>query len=346
MSSRAWIAVIALGLVLGVPALAQEPRLPPPAENAEPGAEPDATNHGAEPSDEQPRPQKELTEPKGGSNESVEPADTEPEASQGSAESEDELTDIARRDLAAQQSMAESTWQMAVAAWVAVGATLLGILLIWRTLVHTRIAAIAASDMVEQAKATTVAANASVDEARKATNVAHEAYLAEQRAWISVELDIDGPLRWYTDRDGSRHASIDASARITNIGKTPALNVHTQMDVVFGWVEAKQAVQKLARESRHRNIDTSRMLIPRETYNRPWGLGFAEEKARSHAAGEHIWPVIIGCVTYEIQRDKKLHQTAFAFALFDGNAGETVKITIDIPPDRLRASITTGGFAD
>lgn len=147
------------------------------------------------------------------------PAEPEPETSDGEAESE--LADIARRDLTAQQGMAESTSAMVVVAWVAAGLTALGVALIWWTLYYTRTAAIAAMATVEEAKNATAAARDAADEAKRQAGIAAHVAQIQLRAYVSVEPRGINPLR---DRD-----EIIGQVGIRNVGARPAANVSTEI---------------------------------------------------------------------------------------------------------------------
>lgn len=88
----------------------------------------------------------------------------------------------AERDLAAQEAMAKwAKWMF----WAALGSvvlTAIGVGLIWRTLVHTKLAAIAAADAVSEAKSATEAANQTLA-------VTENTAMRQLRAYISIEPD-------------------------------------------------------------------------------------------------------------------------------------------------------------
>jgi len=92
-------------------------------------------------------------------------------------ESEEErqrVAEIAKKDLAAQTEMAEWAREMAVASMAAAAFTFFGLILIWRTLGHTRTAAEHTQDMLDQTKETTSLTRDMFVESEKATAAARK----------------------------------------------------------------------------------------------------------------------------------------------------------------------------
>jgi hypothetical protein len=102
-------------------------------------------------------------------------------------------------DLAAQQSMADSTFGMEQAAWVALFLTAVGIWLVWRTLYYTR---------------------ETLKEAQAATAVAKQNMAAEQRPWIGLEAKGSEDMIRFKRKNGSIFVPVTMS--ITNYGRRPA----------------------------------------------------------------------------------------------------------------------------
>jgi len=138
--------------------------------------------------------------------------------------------DYQRCDLAAQQSMAESTHEMQNATWVTASLTAAGVLLLWLTLLATR-------GMLREAAKTTKAAELTVVEGEKASEaslkaavaaieaneLARENFVASGRAWLDF-IDVRLPTSInVTAPDGS--AALRVSATVANFGKTPATSV-------------------------------------------------------------------------------------------------------------------------
>ncbi len=127
-----------------------------------------------------------------------------------------EFSDIQECDLAAQQSMADSTDWMNRAAWAGVTLTVLGLFLLWRTMRytrdaadHTRVAANAARDAVDEAIRTTKIAEASLEEATLNS-------VRQLRAYTFV---YDSKIRTGTSRG---MGTVDITVRLKNYGHTPA----------------------------------------------------------------------------------------------------------------------------
>jgi hypothetical protein len=63
------------------------------------------------------------------------------------------------------------------------------------------------------------------DEARRQADIAGNALVSSERAWLKVDLQIVGPFQWH--KFGG--PSVEVGINIENIGRTPALNVHTNV---------------------------------------------------------------------------------------------------------------------
>lgn len=123
----------------------------------------------------------------------------------------------ARRDLAAQEDMAKWAMFMLGVGGAEAVITFLGLLLIWRTLIHTRRAADYAKSMADDSQ-TTIATTAAANLA------AEENTIRELRAYVSVN---PAGVKWTADR-----SAWIGHVKIANVGKVPARNVRT-------WVDAK-----------------------------------------------------------------------------------------------------------
>lgn len=100
-------------------------------------------------------------------------------------------------DLAAQQSMAESTRFMNYAAWIGVFLTVLGIALIYKTMLYTRDAATAAKETVIEARSATAAAIDTINVTRDLGIVSARAYVHyDSIRWISHRNIVTGQLVW------------------------------------------------------------------------------------------------------------------------------------------------------
>ena len=184
-----------------------------------------------------------------------------------------------------------------------------------------------------------------IQTARDANEISRSAIIAEQRAWVSV-----GDLKITNDILFRAHgADIFVSVMIKNIGKTPALSVHTAMEMIFDYDKESDAVKKLSEETKA--VDTvhhTRTLLPGDSYRRKWGFHIDWPPGKIG----RVFPVIIGCTTYQISPDNSVHQTAFVFHLFECPAGEPSEFVDCINPEKplTKESVgwdgRSGGFAD
>jgi hypothetical protein len=151
-------------------------------------------------------------------------------------------------DLQAQQEMAVWAKLMFWASLGGVALTFGGLILIYRTLHHTRRAADYARDMIEEAEKTTRAAVVSAEAAREAveqakeTNrIAAESIVLDQRPWLILDFDLA--------RVSFTQHSVSATCTVTirNIGKSPALA--TPIGFSFSKPFPSDSVQKAARQA-------------------------------------------------------------------------------------------------
>ncbi|MFN3945343.1 MAG: hypothetical protein ACK4K7_10475 [Allosphingosinicella sp.] len=143
----------------------------------------------------------------------IEAGHTEAQTETGQTQSE--------RDLAAQEGM--WLWAKVAAAVAALMAllTFIGIILIWRTLEHTRRAADYAGDMADQARLATEAAIAASDAGREANSIALQGQKVQLRAYVdiaSADIAVEDE-----GEDGGFRTVI--GLKIKNFGASPALGM-------------------------------------------------------------------------------------------------------------------------
>jgi hypothetical protein len=128
--------------------------------------------------------------------------------------------------------------------------------------------------------------------AQEANRISREGIIAEQRAWLTAgDLNIESEPVY--EKSG---ITIVVSVQITNRGKTPALHVHTDMDMVFDSNAAPAAVMKLAEKNKTVDIvQWTRTALPNDPYRRRWV--FTIERSKSLGNSNSVFPVIVGCVT-------------------------------------------------
>lgn len=187
-------------------------------------------------------------------------------------------------------------------------------------------------------------AKASADQARRSADIANATLAASERAWLTVEMDKVAP--WEFARDGGMGVSI--ALNITNIGKTPALNAHTQVDMTLDLFSVPQVLEKLCQDNLYIDQRSSRMVLPQQSYIREWGATCHPAEVEVHGV-DSIVPVVYGCITYQTLPDKALRQTAFAFMLTVNDNDDARQSLISrrnqAAGSEIMASWTTGGFA-
>jgi hypothetical protein len=123
-------------------------------------------------------------------------------------------------DLHAQQDMAMWAKRMFLAAVASVGLTFIGVILLWGTLKHTRTAALAAVDTVNEARKTTAEATRAANAAFDANEISRKSFIEQQRAWLDlIEIRPLSALTWHNGV-----GIIELQFNITNVGHSPAVN--------------------------------------------------------------------------------------------------------------------------
>ena len=126
-------------------------------------------------------------------------------------------------DLEAQEGMAFWAQTMFWATLAAVIVTFAGIVLIWRTLHHTRRAADYTKGMLEEAKKTTTSAIAASRSTEDSVGITRETAQLELRAYLSAEPE--GVNQLIGRDEGMGHVFV------RNVGKLPARNVRVEVSM-------------------------------------------------------------------------------------------------------------------
>jgi hypothetical protein len=168
--------------------------------------------------------------------------------------------------------------------------------------------------------------------------------VADQRAWIAAELQV-----FTGEVTGGREGmppmlDLHVGALIKNIGKTPAHGIHTMMEVVLGFGEIEESLARLCRGNLRRDPSNSRMLAPDDQYVREWYLSEAIEPHHVGVNGDRVMATVIGCITYEVRYDSRLHQTAFAYWIGTDVGG--MPVVIGPVTDEILLTVRSGGFAN
>jgi hypothetical protein len=183
-------------------------------------------------------------------------------------------------------------------------------------------------------------------QARRSADIARDAFVAGERAWLNISLVLDQPPAFSRDGGVSAHVAVE----ISNIGKTPAINVHTNVDITLGFERAPGLLRDLAERSRYADLSNGRLLLPGASYHRPWAPSVDPLESRDEWGHASVTPVIVVCVTYQTLPDMALHQTAECFMV--GLKSEYSPFPSSFqrdtftPLDQTMIQGWSGGFAD
>lgn len=133
--------------------------------------------------------------------------------------------DQADRDLRAQEEMARWAFWMFVATTATVLISAAGLILIWRTLLHTGRAANHAKDMLDEARITTAAAQLSAQASLKMANA--------ERAWLIGDEFHHGPMNNTILNGETVNHGLIIIPNMKNIGRSPAVRVTAWRSLAF-----------------------------------------------------------------------------------------------------------------
>lgn len=189
-------------------------------------------------------------------------------------------------------------------------------------------------------------ASEAAQQSRRSVDLAREAMVSSERAWLHVDVRLAGPVT--LDEDGG--ASVSVAVRLKNIGASPAIAVHASAAMVVDSAGAPLALREFAAKLRRPNELRGRLLLPQDTHER-----VIEVKVSAHdlaTAPRHPkWrPAVIGVVTYQLAQDRSVRQTAFSHAIARAGAGGEgrYQLAVDRAPafERTHLDWANGGFAD
>jgi hypothetical protein len=151
--------------------------------------------------------------------------------------------------------------------------------------------------------------------------VSRKLLISDQRPWIAVRLRLGSDLKYF-DLESQPKAlgtGVDFKiiAEITNLGKTPALRVHTN---IIAFVKNREqdlieSAKQFARDSANSGSASGRLVMPGENYDRPWSLAVGASEIASFGFDESYYINLFVCVSYEIPHDSEIHQTMLSLHL-------------------------------
>jgi hypothetical protein len=161
---------------------------------------------------------------------------------------------------------------------------------------HARASALA------QSRATQVLLTASVEAAKAATksaSVAEKAFIATDRAWVSIKAKVSQPLTFKDDK-----IDIGVYFEIVNVGNSPATHVQMFTELCRDIFEAKQKGEALANLVSSSILNLGIVLFPKETEEvgtRKLGMPINHFREGMSALKESTaWPAVMACATYNV----------------------------------------------
>lgn len=218
-----------------------------------------------------------------------------------------------RRDLEAQESMADAALGMTKATWVQVWVTIIGTVLVLFSLKFSR----------------------------DAVRLSREAIVSNERAWLKIEEPrIVSPLTWKQEEDGSDQiGSIGIDVCVRNIGKTPALNALVSCLVVRGsLIGGAQAYADVAFRERSKPPPDGWgvTVFPDDHFSERLTVAINKGNVSSRESFSHM--LLVVCVTYRLVSGD-LRQSGFACPIVspveDGSFQRIGPGIGDTPADRL-----------
>jgi hypothetical protein len=153
--------------------------------------------------------------------------------------------------------------------------------------------------------------------AREQANIAQEALVASIRPWISLDADIDRPIRF--DKGGA-HLFINWTLK--NYGHTPAPYISLWAEIVPLETEETDRVERLRchdpEQGRNHKLLTDSSLFPEESMTLLQSFDISRsslDKAQAENGHRGVLIEVYGCVDYMFASSKVLHVTTATYAL-------------------------------
>lgn len=205
----------------------------------------------------------------------------------------------------------------------------------------------------------------SAEIARRAAETSDKALLAANRAWIKVDIQVGGPIKY--DVNG---ANFTFNFILKNIGRSPATNVWVNPKIILSYpdsgkpsgLDAPRLLRaEIAEEKKARPDPFGFAIFPDENVVQPISVSVPnDEITRATQIINAIYPTVYGAVAYRMGLDESVHHTGFIFQV--QRDPQPRKFTIDnkkwpaaiwveegdVPPDQvsLTRSPLEGGYAD
>jgi hypothetical protein len=138
------------------------------------------------------------------------------------------------------------------------------------------------------------------------------ALIGDQRAWIMVSMEIE-TLKFLDSGDKSAPgAEAWIRIKISNVGRTPALNATLHIALVGG-EKYFTAIAARRFADQHQDCFTGRFVSPSDDYETETLVEASGAELYRYGRAGEMKPLIVGCVTYQILQDSEIHQTGFVY---------------------------------
>lgn len=189
-------------------------------------------------------------------------------------------------------------------------------------------------------------ASEAAQQSRRSVDLAREAIISSERAWLHVDVRLAGPIT----RGDDGGASLRVVVCLRNIGSSPAIAVNTRAALVVDAARAPLALREFAAKLRRPNELRGRMLLPQDTHERIVEVKVSAEELAAAPRHPKWRPAVIGVVTYQLTQDRSVRQTAFSHAVTrsDAKGQGRYQLNVDHAPvlERTHLDWASGGFAD
>lgn len=175
-----------------------------------------------------------------------------------------------------------------------------------------------------------------------ALRISRETFIAAQRPWVSIEMNLLGPLNF--DTNG---AEIEIGVKLKNHGHSPAMNARNF--VIFDPSPAAKKGPDFCRDQRGRDLSNFAQVIFPDDVIFDSHLARADNNELKSAASRNgiIFPYITACVDYISSLDNSRHQTELTANLVrtPKSPSDSFAITLsggNVPEDSLHLEIIFG----
>lgn len=174
-----------------------------------------------------------------------------------------------------------------------------------------------------------------------------EALVADQRAWLVVTDFHIKSFQFGEVVNGAADATAYGIVKVTNVGRTPALNVDLQLTMLGNYSSSAEAIRDHSARYLAAALE-GRMVAAGESIEEEFDVRASAADLYRYGGSRGsraLRPLIVGCLTYQILQYSELRQTGFAFRPERADGGRIWTRDGDLDANDMRASAASGGFA-